>query len=242
MVVTPGEAEVVLEAANLTKEVVLGNGTRLKVVDDVSLTVRKAHSYAIVGRSGSGKTSLLSILGLLSTPDQGSVSVSGRDVTRSSRNERAGLRNSNMGFIFQAYSLIPNLSVYENVQLPLLYGPPRARLDRRTAIMESLSAVGLADRQGERPQRLSGGEQQRVAVARALVSAPGIVLADEPTGALDTRTGDVVAELLFTATAQRGASLVLVTHDPELASRADESFVMTEGRMDRGEFQNDDLR
>jgi ABC-type lipoprotein export system ATPase subunit len=181
----------------------------------------------LVGPSGSGKTTLLNLIAALDCPDSGEIIVGGSEITRLSRSAAARYRNAKIGFIFQSYNLLPQLTALENVLLPML---PKHRLDRRRAV-ELLDAVGLSDRSSHRPSELSGGEQQRVAIARALANEPSIILADEPTGNLDDDNAHNVAELLSSACHDRGKSLILVTHDREIIRPVDRVFAMRDGSL-----------
>ncbi|WP_166866654.1 MULTISPECIES: ABC transporter ATP-binding protein [unclassified Salinibacterium] len=201
----------------------------IRLLDHVDLTVERGESVAIVGRSGSGKTSLLAIMGLLSRPHSGSVHIDGTDTARLSDRHRAQLRNDTLGFVFQSYSLAPHLNAYRNVELPLRYG--RHARNRRQAARDALTSVGLGERLRARPRHLSGGEQQRVAIARALVRRPKLILADEPTGALDVTTAESVLSLLVAQTAAHGAALILVTHDPAVAAHADRVLQLDDGQL-----------
>jgi ABC-type lipoprotein export system ATPase subunit len=191
------------------------------VLDASDLTVSSGESVAIVGRSGAGKTTLLTVLGLLQPPDEGSLKVLGDETVGLSDSARARIRNRAMGFVFQDYALIRELDVKSNVAMPFSYGPTHPRAERTKRITEVLELVGLASAMHEKPSRLSGGEQQRVAIARALVTRPAILLADEPTGALDVTTGAEIIELLKRAVSGEGSCLVVVTHDPAVATVMD---------------------
>ncbi|AWB90560.1 ABC transporter ATP-binding protein [Salinibacterium hongtaonis] len=206
----------VVEAWGLSAQVSIGVDRRT-LYDGVDLSVVDGESVAIVGRSGSGKTTLLSTLGLMQKPENGRLSIGGRDVSTLSQTAAARLRNELVGFVFQTYSLLPQLNVFENVAVPLRYGSRVKQLTIRSRVMSSLALVGLADRAKEKTTRLSGGEQQRVAIARALVREPKVVLADEPTGALDGDTANQVLDALQRATRHAGSCLIVVTHDPEVA-------------------------
>lgn len=197
------------------------DGAPLALVAGLDLEVETGSSLAIVGRSGSGKTTLLSVLGLMRPPSGGRLWVDGQDVSRLSASAAAGARNRLLGFVFQNYSLVEHLSVFDNVALPLQYGERTTRAETRRRVGEQLAAVGLDSFGTRRPRSLSGGEQQRVAIARALVRAPRIVLADEPTGALDASTGSTVMQHLREATTEAGSCLVVVTHDDALAGTLD---------------------
>ncbi len=220
----------VLESRHVSKEVSSPDGT-LTIVDDVSFEVERGQSLAIVGPSGSGKSTLLAILAGLDTPTRGAVLLSGVDLTTLDEDGRAAARARHVGFVFQAFHLIPSLTALENVMLPLeLAGQADARASARLALEE----VGLGARVSHYPRQLSGGEQSRVALARAFVGRPAVLFADEPTGNLDTVTGGRVAELLFGLNRAAGTTLVLVTHEPELARRCDRVLALDAGRLVSG--------
>ena len=194
---------------------------------DVSLEMSQGDVVLLVGPSGSGKTTLLNLIAALDCPDCGEVIVGGSEITRLSRSAAARYRNERVGFIFQSYNLLPQLTALENILLPML---PKGHMDRRRAV-ELLDAVGLSDRSSHRPAELSGGEQQRVAIARALANDPAIILADEPTGSLDDDNARKVAELLSNACRERGKSLILVTHDRKMIRPVDHVFAMRDGSL-----------
>jgi len=225
------QREAVLEASALQQYVALPGGSTLQILDDVDVRVSPGERVAIMGRSGSGKTSLLSILGLLTAPISGSVELLGESVAGIRDSKRARLRNGSLGFVFQSYSLIRHLSAYRNVELPLRYGRRIPRTERRVRVLAALEAVGLAGRAKSYPKHLSGGEQQRVAIARALVRRPAVILADEPTGALDVETADRVLSVLLDATREWNSALVVVTHDPQVAARMDRTIHLDQGRI-----------
>ena len=202
----------------------------LRAVDAVDLEVQAGEFVSIVGPSGSGKTTLLGLLGGLEPPDEGEIVVLGHDLARLTATERARLRQHRVGIVFQSFGLISSLRVGENVALPLAFaGIPEA--ERRGRAAAALEEVRLGHVVDARVDELSGGERQRVGVARALVIAPAILLADEPTGSLDDETGDLVLDLLVDAVRHRGCSLVLVTHDPRSAARGDRRWEMHDGRL-----------
>ncbi len=203
----------------------------LRLLENVDLDVGPGESIAIMGVSGSGKSSLLAILGLLAVPGSGEVTVHEQRVTGISDRRRARARNKHIGFVFQSYSLVRHLNAFQNVELPLLYGERIPKRERIRRVRQALSVVGLENRQRSRPRQLSGGEQQRVAIARALVSAPSIILADEPTGALDVSTAETVLEVLFDACRQNGCALVIVTHDKDVAARAQRVLRLANGTL-----------
>jgi len=201
----------------------------LTILHDINFELRPKESVAIVGASGSGKSTLLSILAGLDTPSAGTVLLAGQDLFALDEDARAELRSRQVGFVFQSFQLLGNLTALENVMLPLeLMG----RRDARTAATDMLSRVGLAARLGHYPKVLSGGEQQRVALARAFVVRPAVLLADEPTGSLDFATGETVMALMFDLNREVGTTLVLVTHDSTIAARCDRQLRMEAGRLD----------
>ena len=202
--------------------------TEIRAVDAVSLTLEAGESLAIVGRSGSGKSTLLSLIGGIDVPTSGRVSFKGQPIETLSDRERSRLRNRSIGFVFQSFHLIPELTVAENVETPLLYSEVPER-DWPGLVARALSAVGLSHRATHNPSELSGGEAQRTAIARALVRDPELVLADEPTANLDSATEAEIADLLFSLP-RAGRALVLVTHDQALASRAQRRLTMRDGR------------
>ncbi|WP_169925426.1 ABC transporter ATP-binding protein [Sanguibacter antarcticus] len=220
-----------LTATDLRRTVRLPGGGTLAVLQGVDLEVRAGESVAIVGRSGSGKTTLLAQLGLLSPVSGGRLEILGIDVSSISDRRRARMRNRSIGYVFQSYSLVRHLSALKNVELALLYGARTGRRERRRRSRAALAAVGLTDRARSRPKHLSGGEQQRVAIARALVREPALILADEPTGALDVDTAASVLDVLLKATRERGCALVVVTHDEAVAAQMSRRVVMHEGTI-----------
>jgi len=223
------ESEPVLQALAIGRDFQEG-GTTLTVLDGLDFTLGAAESVAIVGASGSGKSTLLQILGGLDQPTRGQVRVEGKDLHALGEKERGLLRNHTMGFIYQFHHLLPEFSALENVAMPLLVRrTPPAEARRRAAVM--LEQVGLAARLEHRPHQLSGGERQRAAVARALVTQPLIVFADEPTGNLDGKNAEQVFELMLQLNRERGTSLVIVTHDLRLAARMDRTYSLEDGRL-----------
>lgn len=217
----------VLKAENLCKQVSSPEGP-LTIVDDVSLAILAGESVAVAGPSGAGKSTLLALLAGLDVPTRGRVLLEGQDLTQLNEDGRARLRAQRVGFVFQSFHLIPALTALENVMLPLELA---GRTDARRAASETLARVGLRDRTRHYPRQLSGGEQQRVAIARAFVTRPAVLFADEPTGNLDTATGARVGELLFELNASVHTTLVLVTHDRELAGRCARVVRMEAGRV-----------
>ncbi|GLY00360.1 MULTISPECIES: ABC transporter ATP-binding protein [Actinoplanes] len=208
----------IIELQGITK-VLKGQKEPRTILDGVDLRVHAGESLAIVGRSGSGKSTLLSVLGLFDRADQGSYALAGRDISRLPEGKAAKLRSSHYGFVFQRFFLLKHLTAAQNVAMALVNGQGwLPRRERRARVMQALEQVEIAHLAKNRPSRMSGGEQQRVAIARALVREPQILLADEPTGALDTETGTLVIDALLAATT-RGCSLILVTHDLAHAGR-----------------------
>ncbi len=207
--------QIVLEARNVSKTVASPEGP-LTILADVSLSVRTGETLAIVGASGAGKSTLLALLAGLDSPSTGRVLIGGVDITLLDEDGRAAIRGQQVGFVFQSFHLIPSLTALENVMLPLEL---RARRDAREAAAQALEQVGLTPRAAHYPKQLSGGEQQRVAIARAFVTHPALLFADEPTGNLDTHTGQRITDLLFELNRSSGSTLVLVTHDRDLAHR-----------------------
>ena len=203
--------------------------TAVRALDGVSFSIEKGEFVAIVGQSGSGKSTAMNIIGCLDVPTSGTYELAGADVSTLDDDQQAVIRNKMLGFIFQQYNLIPTLSVLENVELPLLYGGLSAA-ERRAAAMTALEKVGLADKYKNRPNQLSGGQQQRVSIARALAGNPPVILADEPTGALDSRTGREVLTFLQRLNAQ-GHTVVLITHDNSIAVQAQRIIRLQDGRV-----------
>ena len=216
----------VLKAENLCKQVNSPEGS-LTIVDDVSLAIDAGESLAVSGPSGAGKSTLLALLAGLDLPTRGRVLLESQDLTQLDEDGRARLRAQRVGFVFQSFHLLPALTALENVMLPLELA---GRSDARRAATETLGSVGLARRTGHYPRQLSGGEQQRVAIARAFVTRPAVLFADEPTGNLDTATGARVGELLFELNTHAHTTLILVTHDRELAARCGRIVRMEAGR------------
>jgi len=211
----------------LRKQVSSPEGT-LTILDDVDLAVRAGESVAVVGASGAGKSTLLALLAGLDEPSAGEVWLDGTELSALDEDGRAAARARHVGFVFQSFHLVPSLTALENVMLPLELAGHR---DARSTAREVLGKVGLAGRTGHYPRQLSGGEQQRVAIARAFVTSPTVLFADEPTGNLDTATGARVVQLLFDLNKASGTTLVLVTHDRELAARCDRMIEIDAGRL-----------
>ena len=217
----------IISVEHVCKSVTDSTGT-LDILRDIHFDVARRASVAIVGASGSGKSTLLSIIAGLDTPTSGTVRLDGQDLFALSEDQRAALRAQSVGFVFQSFQLMANLTALENVMLPLELANRR---DARRAAQDMLAHVGLAERLGHYPKVLSGGEQQRVALARAFVVQPAVLLADEPTGSLDFATGETIMELMFRLNSEQGTTLVLVTHDRGIAERCDTSITIEAGAV-----------
>jgi putative ABC transport system ATP-binding protein len=225
-----GEAGPLVDARDLEKVYDAG-AVAVRALDGVTLRIEAGESLAIMGSSGSGKSTLLHVLGCLDRPTRGSYRLAGEEVARLDRDRLAAIRNRTLGFVFQSFQLLPRTSALENVELPLLYAGVRA-VERRRRAREALERVGLGARLAALPSQLSGGQQQRVAIARALVNGPRLILADEPTGNLDTRTSfEILA--LFQELVAAGITLVLVTHEPDVAACLARVVEMRDGRIVR---------
>ena len=218
----------IISCERLSKTYVLGD-EEVHALDEVSITLARGDYAAVMGPSGSGKSTFMNIVGCLDTPDTGNLWLDGEEVSRMSRNELAGVRNKKIGFVFQQFNLLGRTSALDNVALPLLYGGVK-RHDRRERAYAALERVGLKDRVGHHPTQLSGGQQQRVAIARALVNEPSILLADEPTGALDTHTGEEIMDI-FDELNQSGLTIVLVTHEYLIAAHAHQMIRFLDGKI-----------
>ena len=216
-----------IESHQLNKSYTIDN-RRIQVLEDVTLKVLAGEFAVIQGSSGSGKSTLLSLLSGLDRPDSGTIRIQGQDITDLSEDDLAPLRNRTFGFVFQSFHLVPSLSALENVMFP-------AELSRKpdaiTHAEKLLERVGLSHRQRNMPHQLSGGEQQRVAICRALINQPAIIFADEPTGNLDSRSGEAILELMLEFQQEFHTTLLMVTHNPDIAQRADTRFQLTDGRL-----------
>ncbi|MGC4393819.1 ABC transporter ATP-binding protein [Hydrogenophaga sp. T2] len=220
-------SDVMIAVSQVSKSVTDSTGT-LTILRDIDFTVRRGETVAIVGASGSGKSTLLSIVAGLDTPTQGTVHIAGTDLFALDEDRRAALRAAKVGFVFQSFQLLANLTALENVMLPLELA---GRRDARAAATAMLQRVGLGERLGHYPKVLSGGEQQRVALARAFVVRPAVLLADEPTGSLDFATGEAVMALMFELNREQQTTLVLVTHDRGIAARCERRITIAAGRV-----------
>jgi putative ABC transport system ATP-binding protein len=228
---TADEREVLVRASGVRKEFSTAAGT-VRVLEEVDLEIRKGETVAIVGESGSGKSTLLSLIAGLDTPTSGRIVVDGIDVGAAAESELAKFRSRTIGIVFQHFHLIKSLTALENVALPIeLREDPGDARGETLAAQSATDSVGLSHRRDHFPAQLSGGEAQRVAIARAIVGNPALLVADEPTGNLDAKTGTDVMDLLFELVSERGMTLVLVTHSTELAERCDRSLVLCDGRL-----------
>ncbi len=217
----------IIVVRQLSKVYGRGTGAEVHALRGVSMAIRRGEFVAIMGASGSGKTTMMNIIGCLDTPSSGTFHLDGVNVAMLGVEARARLRSAKIGFVFQSFQLLPRLSALENVMMPLVYADTWPA-DRRSRALAALASVGLADRARHRPPELSGGQQQRVAIARSLINNPSVLLADEPTGALDSKTGnDVLA--LFSKLRAEGRTVVLITHDPKVAAYADRQYLMADG-------------
>jgi len=201
----------------------------VRALDGVSMDIEKGDYVSIVGPSGSGKSTLMHLLGCLDVPDLGEIRIENTVVTKASAGKLSKIRGEKIGFVFQSFNLLPKLNITDNVALPLVYSGVPGR-ERRKRVAQALEAVGLADRARHKPNELSGGQNQRVAIARALVNQPQLILADEPTGALDSQTGETILEL-FRKVNQTGQTVVLVTHDPDIAEETPRKITLKDGKI-----------
>ena len=218
----------ILKLTNICKDYQQGKQT-VRVLKNINLTVEQGEYLAIMGPSGSGKTTLMNIIGCLDVPTSGTYELNGRNLQNSSDNALADIRNKYIGFVFQSFYLMPKLDAVDNVALPLLYAGVPLK-ERRARAVEALKAVGLGERIHFRPNQLSGGQCQRVAIARAIVSKPTLLLADEPTGALDTKAGNQIMEI-FRALSKEGMTIIMITHEPAIAECADKTYHILDGEL-----------
>ncbi len=220
----------VIKLCNIKKRFYIGKPNELQILNGISLTVQKGEFVSIVGASGSGKSTLMNVIGLLDRPTEGSYEIEGMDVAGATDKDLSLIRNRKIGFVFQTYNLIARTDAVKNVELPMMYaGVPKKIRTKRAA--ELLELVGMQERMAHTPDELSGGQKQRVAIARAMANDPAIILADEPTGALDSKTGRAVMDLFHELNRSQGKTIVLITHSPELAEETDRIITISDGNI-----------
>ena len=223
-------SEPVIRMENIVKTYYLGKPNELEILHGINLTVNKGEFVSIVGESGSGKSTLMNIIGVLDRQTQGDYYLEGQDVNGMSDEVRSAIRNRRIGFVFQNFNLLPRANALKNVMVPLLYGEEHSKNGKEHA-MEMLKMVGMEDRADHRPNELSGGQKQRVAIARAMINDPAIILADEPTGALDSKTGHMVMDLFHKLHEEQGKTIVLITHSQELAAETKRIVTILDGNI-----------
>ena len=223
-------SEPVIRMENIVKTYYLGKPNELEILHGINLTVNKGEFVSIVGESGSGKSTLMNIIGVLDRQTQGDYYLEGQDVNGMSDEVRSAIRNRRIGFVFQNVNLLPRANALKNVMVPLLYGEEHSKNGKEHA-MEMLKMVGMEDRADHRPNELSGGQKQRVAIARAMINDPAIILADEPTGALDSKTGHMVMDLFHKLHEEQGKTIVLITHSQELAQETERIVTLLDGQI-----------
>lgn len=223
-------SEPVIRMENIVKTYYLGKPNELEILHGINLTVNKGEFVSIVGESGSGKSTLMNIIGVLDRQTQADYYLEGQDVNGMSDEVRSAIRNRRIGFVFQNFNLLPRANALKNVMVPLLYGEEHSKNGKEHA-MEMLKMVGMEDRADHRPNELSGGQKQRVAIARAMINDPAIILADEPTGALDSKTGHMVMDLFHKLHEEQGKTIVLITHSQELAQETERIVTLLDGQI-----------
>ena len=219
-----------IKLSHVTKEYDI-SGEAFKAVDDVSLEITKGEYTAILGPSGSGKSTLMHIMGLLDTPTKGIVSVSGRDISQYSDNELSNARNKFIGFVFQQFNLINKLTVLENILLPTIYARRILSFNPKERALELIGKFGLSGKEKSFPNKISGGQQQRVSITRALIMQPDVILADEPTGNLDTKNGDAIMDLLEKLNSEDNVTVVIITHEQDVANRTRRKLFIRDGKL-----------
>lgn len=221
-------SEPVIRMEHIIKRYYVGKPNELQILNGINISVREGEFVSIVGESGSGKSTLMNIIGVLDRQTEGDYFLEGQDVNNMTDEVRSSIRNQRIGFVFQNFNLLPRANALKNVIVPLMYGEERVR-DQKERAMEMLKMVGMEDRAGHRPNELSGGQKQRVAIARAMVNDPAIILADEPTGALDSKTGHMVMNLFHKLHEEQGKTIVLITHSQELAAETQRTITLLDG-------------
>ncbi len=222
--------DVVIDLKNIYKRFYIGEPNELEILHGIDLTVREGEFVSIVGASGSGKSTLMNIIGALDRPTEGSYDLNGTDVCAAADTELSHIRNKQIGFVFQTYNLIPRNSALKNVELPMMYAQVSSSTRRKKA-KELLKMVGMGERMDHTPDELSGGQKQRVAIARALANDPSIILADEPTGALDSQTGRMIMDLFHQLHEEKGITIILITHSNELAEETERVLTLMDGKI-----------
>jgi putative ABC transport system ATP-binding protein len=220
----------IIEMTNIVKKFYIGTENELTILKGISMNVMEGEFVSIVGASGSGKSTLMNIIGALDRPTEGDYILGGEDIKKMNINKLAEVRNRRIGFVFQTFNLIPRTSALRNVELPMLYGGLSAK-ERTAKAMELMELVEMSDRTKHLPSELSGGQKQRVAIARSMAMDPDIILADEPTGALDTETGRLVMDLFHRLNKDKGKTIVLITHNPELAAETGRILTISDGQI-----------
>ncbi len=223
-------AKKIIEMSNIIKRYYIGMPNELQILNGISIEIHEGEFVAIVGASGSGKSTLMNIIGALDKPTEGSYFLNGTDINKLSDKELSAIRNKEIGFVFQTFNLIPRTTALKNVELPMLYAGVSRRERTRKAV-KLLEMVDMQDRSTHKPNELSGGQKQRVAIARAMANDPSIILADEPTGALDSKTGRLVMDIFHKLHKQEGKTIVLITHSPELAEETERIITISDGSV-----------
>lgn len=224
------EKKKIIEMRNIVKRFYIGQPNELEILHGIDLDVSEGEFLSIVGESGSGKSTLMNMIGALDRPTLGSYQLNGMDISRMNDVTLSAIRNQQIGFVFQSFHLIPRTNALQNVELPLLYAGV-SRKKRRERAMEMLEMVGMADRMEHKPNELSGGQKQRIAIARAMINSPSILLADEPTGALDSKTGHLIMDLFHKLHEEQGKTIILITHNGELAKETERILTLSDGSI-----------
>lgn len=225
-----GEDDIIIDLQRIKKRFYIGQPNELEILHGIDLQIKRGEFLSIVGESGSGKSTLMNIIGVLDRPTEGSYFLSGRDIGQEKDRELSRIRNQQVGFVFQTYNLVGRTTAIENIELPMLYGGI-SKKKRRERAMELLEMVGMTDRLGHKPDELSGGQKQRVAIARAIANEPAVILADEPTGALDSKTGRKIMDIFHRLHREKAKTIVLITHSEELADETDRIVRMRDGLL-----------